>query len=80
VKLVLLDEDDRLQLIHAQTQAKCWHPLGEEWLMHTVIHFDPAPAQLTEGEACSVVGFRWWQAEELSEATGTIYHPASADY
>jgi 8-oxo-dGTP pyrophosphatase MutT (NUDIX family) len=127
VKLLLLDEDDRLLLIHAKdprTQAKCWYPVGggvepgetlqeaaireayeesglvdlppglpvwrrdhlyeydgrvvevhEEWLMHTVNHFDPAPAHLTEGEARSVVGFRWWQAQELTEATETTYPP-----
>ncbi|WP_329480262.1 NUDIX domain-containing protein [Kribbella sp. NBC_01484] len=127
VKLVLLEEDHRLLLIHAkdpQTQAECWYPVGggvepgetlqdaavreayeetglvdlppglpvwrrdhlyeydgrvvevhEEWLMYTVNHFEPAPAQLTEGEARSVVGFRWWRARELSEATETIYPP-----
>ncbi|MEU4294099.1 NUDIX hydrolase [Kribbella sp. NPDC026596] len=31
VKLLLLDEDDRLLLIHARdprTQAECWYPVG----------------------------------------------------
>jgi 8-oxo-dGTP pyrophosphatase MutT (NUDIX family) len=117
VKLLLLDEDDRLLLIHAkdpQTQAECWYPVGggiepgetlqeaaareayeetglvdlppglpvwrrehtyefdgraievhEKWLMHTVDRFDPAPAHLSEYEARSILGFRWWQAQEL---------------
>jgi 8-oxo-dGTP pyrophosphatase MutT (NUDIX family) len=127
VKLLLLDEDDRLLLIHAkdpQTQAECWYPVGggiepgetlqdaaareayeetgladlppglpvwrrdhtyefdgraievhEKWLMHTVDRFDPAPAQLTESEARSILGFRWWQPQELAEATETIFPP-----
>lgn len=127
MKLLLLDQDDRLLLIHAkdpQTQAECWYPVGggvepgetlqeaaareaheetglvglppglpvwrrdhtyeydgraievhEEWLMQTVDRFDPVPAQLTETEARTILGFRWWQAQELAEVTETIFPP-----
>ena len=127
VKLLLLDEEDRLLLIHAKdprTQAECWYPVGggiepgetaheaaareaheetglanlppglavwrrdhtyeydgrtfdvqEEWLLHTVDHFDPTPAQLSESEARSILGFRWWRAQDLAEATETIFPP-----
>ena len=37
--------------------------------------FDPEPAQLTAGEARSILGFRWWRAKELAEATETIFPP-----
>ena len=47
----------------------------EEWLLHRVDHFDPAPAQLTEYEVRSILGFRWWRAEELVGATETVFPP-----
>lgn len=127
VKLLLLDENERLLLIHAQdpqTHANCWYPVGggvesgetlqeaaareafeetglvslppgrlvwkrdhtyefngqvmdvhEKWLMHTVEHFDPEPAELSEHEADSILGFRWWHAAELVEATETVFPP-----
>lgn len=127
MKLLLLDEVDRLLLIHAKdsrTQAECSYPVGggvepgetlqeaampeayeetglvdlppgrpvwrrdhlyeyggrvlevhEGWLVYTVDCFDPAPAQLTEDEARSVLGFRWWRAQELAQATETIFPP-----
>ncbi|TCN33478.1 NUDIX domain-containing protein [Kribbella orskensis] len=127
MKLLLLDQDDRLLLIHAKdplTQAECWYPVGggiepgetlqeaaareaheetglvdlppglpvwrrdhtyeydgraievhEKWLMHTVDRFDPVPAQLTETEARTILGFRWWRAQELAEVTETIFPP-----
>ncbi|WP_432948670.1 NUDIX domain-containing protein [Kribbella sp. CA-253562] len=127
VKLLLLDDDDHLLLIHAKdprTQAECWYPVGggiepgetlqaaaareayeetglvdlppgrpvwrrdhtyqfdgrvievhETWLLHSVKHFDPAPANLSDYEARSILGYRWWQAPELAEATETIFPP-----
>ncbi|GAB2596451.1 NUDIX domain-containing protein [Kribbella endophytica] len=127
VKLLLLDESERLLLIHAQdpqTHAKCWYPVGggvepgetlqeaaareafeetglvtlppgrlvwqrdhtyefngrvmdvhEKWLMHAVEHFDPEPAELSEYEAESILGFRWWHAAELVETTETVFPP-----
>ena len=127
MKLLLLDEDDRLLLIHAkdpQTQAECWYPVGggiepgetlqaaaareayeetglvdlppgrpvwqrdhtyqfdgrvievhEKWLLHTIERFDPAPAHLSEFEARTILGFRWWHVHELAEATETIFPP-----
>ena len=102
VKLLLLDENDRVLLIHAKdpkNHAECWYPVGggvepneslqaaaeretyeetglrnlptgihvwtrghtyefngqsidvhEEWLLHRVAHFTPAPANLSEYE------------------------------
>lgn len=127
MKLLLLDEDDRVLLIRAedpQTQANCWYPVGggvevgetlqqaavreayeetglvglppgslvwqrdhtyefdgrvidvhEKWLMHRVGRFDPTPAALSEYEVRSIVGFRWWNIEDLIEATETIFPP-----
>jgi 8-oxo-dGTP pyrophosphatase MutT (NUDIX family) len=127
VKLLLLDADDRVLLIHAkdpQTQAECWYPVGggvepgeslqtaasreayeetglvevpegtpvwsrdhtyefdgkvldvhEEWLLHRVDHFTPEPAQLSDYEARTVLGFHWWRAEDLITTTQTIFPP-----
>jgi 8-oxo-dGTP pyrophosphatase MutT (NUDIX family) len=47
----------------------------EKWLMHTVERFDPAPASLSEYEAHSILGFRWWNVEDLIAATETIFPP-----
>lgn len=47
----------------------------EKWLLHAVERFDPAPASLSEDEARSILGFRWWSVEELIEATDTIFPP-----
>jgi len=125
VKLLLVDEQDRLLLIHAKdprTGREAWYPVGggiepgessqqaatreaheetglevlpvgtavwrrddtyrfdgrvwevhEEWLLHSVPHFDPAPAALSEVEARSVMGFRWWSAAELMSTTDTVF-------
>ncbi|MEV6272964.1 NUDIX domain-containing protein [Kribbella sp. NPDC051936] len=127
VKLLLLDEDDRVLLIHARdpkTQAECWYPVGggvdsgetlqsaaareayeetglrdlppgthvwtrdhtyefngqstdvhEEWLLHHVAHFTPAPAQLSEYESTTILGFAWWTAQDLDATTETVYPP-----
>ncbi|MEU4392220.1 NUDIX domain-containing protein [Kribbella sp. NPDC023855] len=47
----------------------------EKWLLHAVECFDPTPAALSEYEARSIVGFRWWNVEDLTEATETIFPP-----
>jgi 8-oxo-dGTP pyrophosphatase MutT (NUDIX family) len=47
----------------------------EKWLMHSVDHFEPAPAELSEFEVRSIVGFRWWRARELAETTETVFPP-----
>jgi 8-oxo-dGTP pyrophosphatase MutT (NUDIX family) len=56
--------DDRRMRVH------------EDWLLHRVPHFDPAPAALSDYEKRTVLGFRWWSAEELSQTTETVFPPA----
>jgi 8-oxo-dGTP pyrophosphatase MutT (NUDIX family) len=132
VKLLLVDEEDRLLLIHAsdpRTGETFWYPVGggvedgeslqqaagreaheeagltalpvgtpvwtrdhtyrfdgrsmevhEDWLLHRVEHFEPAPLGLSEYETECIVGFRWWHAEELSGTTETVYPPALGDH
>ncbi|WP_432881090.1 NUDIX hydrolase [Kribbella sp. CA-245084] len=127
VKLILLDPDDRVLLIHAKdpkSHAECWYPVGggvepgeslqlaaaretyeetglvdlpagtpvwrrdhryefngqafdvhEEWLLHRVEHFTPAPANLSPHEARTILGFRWWHAQDLLTTTETIFPP-----
>ncbi|UUZ58398.1 NUDIX hydrolase [Nocardioides sp. B-3] len=125
VKLLLVDEEDRVLLIHAKdphTGREARYPVGggieagescqqaaareareetgleglpmgtsvwtrddtyrfdgrewqvhEEWLLHSVPHFDPAPAALSEVEARSVMGFGWWTAAELMRTSDTVF-------
>lgn len=47
----------------------------EEWLLHRVDHFQPVPAQLTEHESRSIVGFRWWPLPELAKSAETVFPP-----
>jgi 8-oxo-dGTP pyrophosphatase MutT (NUDIX family) len=47
----------------------------EKWLMHTVERFEPAPADLSDYEARTILGFRWWSAQDLVAATETIFPP-----
>lgn len=47
----------------------------EEWLLHRVDHFHPVPAQLTEYESRSILGFRWWPLLELTESAQTVFPP-----
>jgi len=127
VKLLLLDEQDRLLLIHSRdpvTGRECWHPVGggiesgetaqqaagreaaeetgladlpvgapvwtrehtytfdgrevevhEEWLLHVVEHFDPAPADLSDYERKTIRGFRWWRIEDLTTTADTVFPP-----
>ena len=131
VKLLLMDEDDRVLLIRMEdptTGARAWYPVGggvepdeslqqaaareaheetglaslpmgtrvwtrdhtyryngqvvdvhEDWLLHTVHHFRPTPANLSEYETRSIRGFRWWHAHELSRTTDTVFPPALGD-
>lgn len=127
VKLLLVDEQERVLLIHAKdphTGREFWYPVGggieageslqqaakreaheetgleglpvgtpvwvrddtyrfdgrvfevhEDWLLHSVKHFDPAPAAMSELEARSVMGFRWWSAAELIVTADTVLPP-----
>ena len=51
----------------------------EDWLLHRVPSFDPAPARLSDHEARTVQGFRWWRAEDLARTTGVVLPPALGD-
>lgn len=119
VKLLLLDQTDRLLLIHARDPRNgtcCWYPVGggveqgesiqdaaareaheetglrrlplgqhiwrrdhiyrfngriipvhEEWLLHRIEHFQPAPSQLTDDESETIVGFDWWNSRPRND-------------
>jgi 8-oxo-dGTP pyrophosphatase MutT (NUDIX family) len=122
VKLLLLDEHDRLLLIRSRNH--CWYPVGggiepgeslqeaaareayeetglrdlptgtrvwrrdhtyeyddhrydvhEEWLLHRINHFTPAPAALTPYEARTILAFHWWPAQELTTTPTTLFPP-----
>jgi 8-oxo-dGTP pyrophosphatase MutT (NUDIX family) len=131
VKLLLLDERDRVLLVHAadpRTGLRSWYPVGggvdagesldgaarreayeetglavlppgvhvwtrehtyrfdgrtvdvhEDWLLHRVAHYDPAPAQLSDYETRTVLGFRWWGADDLRSTDETVLPPALGD-
>lgn len=128
VKLLLLDEEDRLLLILGRDPRSGdthWYPVGggvepgeslqqaacreayeetglsalpegvpvwsrdhtyrfdgrttevhEDWLLHAVAHFEPAPADMSDHETRTIVGFRWWRAEELSQTRESVFPPA----
>ena len=128
VKLLLLDEEDRVLLIRStdpSSGAQCWYPVGggvetgeslqqaarreaheetglrtlpvgspvwtrdhtyeydgrtievhEDWLLHKVNHFHPKPASLSEYEAKTIAGFRWWGADALSQTADTVFPPS----
>ena len=127
VKLLLVDEEDRLLLIEGRDPLSGdthWYPVGggiepgesvqeaarreayeetgmtslppgmpvwtrdhtyefdgrsmqvhEDWSLHAVRHFDPVPAGLSDYEAGSIVGFRWWRASELAQTRCSVYPP-----
>lgn len=131
VKLLLLDPEDRLLLIHSRdtvSRAECWYPVGggvepgeslqeaaqreaheetginslpsgqhvwrrdhtyhyngqtmavrEEWLLHRVARFQPAPTALTANESQTIIGFRWWNLSDLSATTATVFPPRLGD-
>ncbi|MBD3945863.1 NUDIX hydrolase [Nocardioides ganghwensis] len=131
VKLLLLDEHDRVLLVHAadpRTGLRSWYPVGggvdlgesldqaarreayeetglavlppgdhvwtrehtyrfdgrtvevhEDWLLHRVAHYVPAPAQLSDYEVRTVLGFRWWSTDVLRSATETVFPPTLGD-
>jgi len=47
----------------------------EEWLLHSVKHFDPAPADLTNYETRTIQGFNWWRIEDLVATGDTVFPP-----
>ncbi|GAB3023545.1 DNA mismatch repair protein MutT [Nocardioides flavus (ex Wang et al. 2016)] len=51
----------------------------EDWLLHRVGHFSPAPARLSDHEAATVRGFRWWSSDELRDTADTVFPPALGD-
>ncbi|TDO68488.1 NUDIX domain-containing protein [Kribbella sp. VKM Ac-2571] len=67
--------------IHVWTRDQTYEFNGEtvdvheEWLLHRVAHFTPEPAQLSEYETTTILGFRWWTAQELIETAETVFPP-----
>ena len=51
------------------------YDVHETWLRYRVAHFDPEPARLSDLEQDSIVGFRWWTADELRATRDSIYPP-----
>lgn len=51
------------------------YDVHETWLLHRVSHFEPAPAGLSAFESRTVLGFRWWSANELTITPDTIFPP-----
>lgn len=52
------------------------YDVHETWLHYRVEHFEPAPAQLTDYETTSIVGFRWWTSDDLQETDESVYPPS----
>jgi 8-oxo-dGTP pyrophosphatase MutT (NUDIX family) len=59
----------------AYTHAGRTFDVHEDWLHHVVAHFDPAPGRLTDRESESILGFRWWTAEELRTTRESVFPP-----
>ncbi len=55
------------------TFAGASYDVHETWLRYRVAPFDPVPAQLSELEEQSVVGFRWWTADELRSTEASVF-------
>ncbi|MGZ0151374.1 NUDIX hydrolase [Kribbella sp. WER1] len=51
------------------------YDVHEEWLLHRVNHFEPAPAELTPYESRTILTFGWWHAHELEATQDTVYPP-----
>lgn len=88
VKLLLVDPDQRLLLLRGRDAASRpagvdteahydysgrSYDVHETWLHHHVPQFDPAPTMLSDYENESIVGFRWWSAEELRATDDTVF-------
>lgn len=57
---------------HFNDQTMAVH---EEWLLHRIDNFDPVPAELTDHESQTIIGFRWWDLSELSTTAATVFPP-----
>jgi 8-oxo-dGTP pyrophosphatase MutT (NUDIX family) len=51
------------------------YDVHEDWLLHHIPHFTPAPAQLTPYETRTIQSFHWWTPEALTTTTTTVYPP-----
>lgn len=47
----------------------------EDWLLHRVPHFNPAPASPSAYEAATIRSFRWWSLESLATTDATVFPP-----
>lgn len=52
----------------------------EDWWMHRVQHFDPAPADLSDFEKRSIAGFCWWRAEDLRQTSDSVFPPNLGEF
>ena len=59
----------------AYVHAGRTYDVHEDWLHCAVANFEPAPARLTDRENESILGFRWWTAEDLRTTTESIFPP-----
>lgn len=51
------------------------YDVHETWLHHEVPHFEPTPEDLSDFEAESITGFRWWTTDELARTSDTVFPP-----
>ena len=51
------------------------YDVHETWLRSPVPHFTPMPALLSDLEQESIVGFRWWTADELRMTDDSVFPP-----
>lgn len=60
---------------HTYEYADQRYDVHEDWLLHHLPHFTPAPAQLTPYESRTIQSFHWWTAHSLTTTTTTVYPP-----
>ena len=65
---------------HTYTYGSRRVEVHEEWSLHRVEHFEPAPTALSEHEARAVQGFRWWDLADLATTSDTVFPPRLAHH
>jgi 8-oxo-dGTP pyrophosphatase MutT (NUDIX family) len=51
------------------------YDVHETWLRCPVAHFTPTPTRLSHLEQESIVGFRWWTADQLFATDESVFPP-----